>query len=77
MARSAAGGAQKFTEIDWHPAEDGLPLLDECLARSECTITDRIEIGDHVGHVARVDAAQAQPDAAPLGFFRGRYASVA
>lgn len=76
FARSAASGAHKFAEINWHPAEDGLPLLDDCLARIECTVTDRVDIGDHVGYVARVDAVRIRPDGAPLGFFRGRYANV-
>ena len=77
FARSAAGGAQKFAGIAWHPGTDGLPLLDECLARIECTITDRIALGDHVGYIARVDAAAAEGEGAPLAFFRGDYASLA
>ena len=73
FARSAADGVEKFAGVAWHRADDGLPLLDDCLARIECTIVDRVELGDHVAYVARVDAAHAQPDAAPLAFFRGSY----
>jgi 4-hydroxyphenylacetate 3-hydroxylase, reductase component len=76
FARSAADGAEKFAEISWSRAEDGLPLLDDYLARLECTITDRVELGDHVGYVGRVDAAHARDAAGPLGFFRGSYASL-
>lgn len=76
FARSAADGAEKFAGIAWHRAEDGLPLLDECLARIECTITERIELGDHVGYVGRVELGHFDTEAAPLGFFRGRYARL-
>jgi len=73
FARSAADGVEKFDGVDWHRAEDGLPLLDGCLARIECTVVDRVELGDHVGYVGRVDAAHAKGEDAPLGFFRGGY----
>jgi flavin reductase (DIM6/NTAB) family NADH-FMN oxidoreductase RutF len=77
FARSAKSGAQKFADVAWHVGPDGLPLLDECLARIQCTITTRVELGDHVGYVARVDVAEAEEAGAPLAFFRGRYASLA
>jgi flavin-dependent trigonelline monooxygenase, reductase component len=76
FARSAADGADKFAEIRWSRAKDGLPLLDDYLARLECTIVDRVELGDHVGYVGRVDAASARTGGGPLGFFRGGYASL-
>jgi flavin reductase (DIM6/NTAB) family NADH-FMN oxidoreductase RutF len=77
FARSAAGGARKFAEVPWHPADDGLPLLDDCLARIECTIVQRLPMGDHVGYLGRVDAAAVGEPSAPLGFFRGQYANLA
>jgi flavin reductase (DIM6/NTAB) family NADH-FMN oxidoreductase RutF len=73
FARSAAGGAQKFAEVAWRPDDDGLPLLDEYLARVECTVIDRVELGDHVAYVGRVDAAHAAGGVPPLAFFRGQY----
>jgi flavin reductase (DIM6/NTAB) family NADH-FMN oxidoreductase RutF len=73
FARSAADGAEKFSEIEWHRAEDGLPLLDDCLARIECTICERIELGDHIGYVGRVELGHSRSELAPLAFFRGRY----
>jgi flavin reductase (DIM6/NTAB) family NADH-FMN oxidoreductase RutF/glyoxylase-like metal-dependent hydrolase (beta-lactamase superfamily II) len=76
FARSAANGTQKFEAISWRPAPDGLPLLDDCLARIECTIVERIPLGDHVGYVGRVDSAVAEEGMAPLGFFRGKYGSL-
>jgi flavin reductase (DIM6/NTAB) family NADH-FMN oxidoreductase RutF len=73
FARSAADGAEKFSTIQWHRADDGLPLLDDCVARIECTIADRIELGDHVGYVGRVELGHSRSELAPLAFFRGRY----
>ena len=77
FARSAGLGAQKFERIPWHWSPDGVPVLDECLARVECTTSRRITLGDHVAFVGRVYAAWADEAAPPLGFFRGRYANVA
>jgi flavin reductase (DIM6/NTAB) family NADH-FMN oxidoreductase RutF len=77
FARSAAEGAEKFSAVAWHRSADGLPLLDECLARVQCTISQRIELGDHIGYIGRVDAAAAEAAASPLAFFRGKYASLA
>ena len=76
FARSAADGAEKFAQVPWHRAHDGLPLLDDYLARIECTVVDRVQLGDHVGYVGRVDAAQTRLSDAPLAFFRGRYDSL-
>jgi len=77
FARTAAEGARKFDAVAWHPAEDGLPLLDEYLVRLECRVVQRVQAGDHVIHLGRVEAADvASRDAAPLAFFRGRHAHV-
>jgi flavin reductase (DIM6/NTAB) family NADH-FMN oxidoreductase RutF len=78
FACSAADGIEKFSEIEWYRADSGLPLLDDALARLECTIVDRVEMGDHVGYVGRVDAAHApERMLAPLAFYRGSYARLA
>ena len=77
FARSAAEGARKFGDVRWSRAADGLPLLEDFLARIECSVVDRVELGDHVGYVGRVDAVQTHVTAAPLAFFRGSYGSVA
>jgi flavin reductase (DIM6/NTAB) family NADH-FMN oxidoreductase RutF len=78
FARSASAGEDKFADVAWHRSEHSVPLLDDSLARVQCTKVQRIELGDHVGYVGRVDAAEAESPSAvsPLGFFRGRYASL-
>jgi flavin reductase (DIM6/NTAB) family NADH-FMN oxidoreductase RutF len=77
FARSAAAGAEKFGQVGWHWSDGGLPALNECLARLECSVDGRVELGDHVGYIGRVEAASAEREAAPLAFFRGRYATLA
>jgi flavin reductase (DIM6/NTAB) family NADH-FMN oxidoreductase RutF len=77
FARTAADGARKFDGVAWTAAPDGLPLLDDHLVRLECRAIERVEAGDHVIHLGRVEAAAiADGDAAPLAFFRGRHAHV-
>jgi len=77
FARSASDGSDKFAGVAWHWSADDLPLLDDCLARLRCTVTQRIELGDHVGYIGHVDTAESENAAPPLAFFRGRYASLA
>jgi flavin reductase (DIM6/NTAB) family NADH-FMN oxidoreductase RutF len=77
FARSAATGAQKFDHVRWHRGDDGLPLLDDCLVRIECTITQRVALGDHVGYIGHVDAAGAHAGGTPLAFFQGSYGTLA
>jgi flavin reductase (DIM6/NTAB) family NADH-FMN oxidoreductase RutF len=78
FARSGADGADKFAGVVWRAADDGLPLLEQHLARLQCTIVNRIPAGDHVLYLGHVDAAEVTGDApAPLAFFRGRHAALA
>lgn len=77
FARSAADGTEKFAGVEWHRGETGVPLLDDSLARLECRVVQRIELGDHVAYIGRVEAAHPpEGDAAPLGFYRGSYAQL-
>ncbi|MFC9296713.1 flavin reductase family protein [Streptomyces sp. NPDC057011] len=52
----------------------GAPLLTGALATLECRTENRVEAGDHILVIGRVlTAAQPDPDARPLTYFRGRY----
>jgi flavin-dependent trigonelline monooxygenase, reductase component len=77
FARSVAEGAKKFAGVGWHKSDGELPVLDDCLARLECTLRRRVELGDHVGYVGEVYAAASDRIAPPLAFFRGKYTSLA
>jgi flavin reductase (DIM6/NTAB) family NADH-FMN oxidoreductase RutF len=77
FARSAADGADKFAAVSWHRSADGLPLLNDFLARLECTIVERVDAGDHAVYIARVDNAHVcEGEPAPLAFFGGTYGTL-
>ncbi len=55
----------------------GLPLLDDIVAWTECSINSVIEVGDHWFVVGKVEAMGASNDRNPLLFYRGGYHNVA
>lgn len=59
-----------FDQITWHEGRDGVPALDACLARFDCTLHAAHDAGDHVilvGRVLSVDFAVGQPLLFALG----------
>lgn len=48
-------GHDRFANIDTHVAKNGCLVLDEALAYLECTVSDRMECGDHWLLYATVD----------------------
>jgi flavin reductase (DIM6/NTAB) family NADH-FMN oxidoreductase RutF len=50
--------ANKFEEVDWHEAETGSPLLDDCAATYDCRVEAVHDDGDHKLIVGRVVAAE-------------------
>ncbi len=68
--------AHALLEGDWITGQSGCPLLSNPLAFFECEIENRVEGGDHVILFGRVLNAKAEPDAKPLLFFSGRYATL-
>lgn len=76
--RFATKDIDKWSDVAWRSGEGGCPLLDGAIATFECRITNRHEGGDHVIYVGKVVKFAHHGDgAAPLAFFRGRYAGVA
>jgi len=51
---------------------EGVPVLDKCLARFECTKTAVYEGGDHVIMLGRVNRAETREEGDPLAFFKGQ-----
>ena len=49
----------KFSRCDWHPGPEGVPIIDELPGWFVGRILDRVEFGDHVGHVVEPVAAHA------------------
>lgn len=73
--RFACAAADKFAGLVLEISEQGLPLLQGCAARFECSTAFHREGGDHiiiVGDVQRFERAQRTP----LVFLSGKYAEA-
>lgn len=71
----ASKTADKFGSVRHHRVHTGAPILADSLSWFDCTVFNRVEAGDHVILIGEVRAFGTSPQA-PLGFCRGRYASV-
>ena len=56
--------------------DEGVPVLDRCLARFDCALFAAHEAGDHMIMIGRVLRAQIA-EGAPLAFFGGQIATIA
>ncbi len=75
--RFAKAGEDKFGAVEPVAGIGNVPLLSDCLAHLECSVFQRIDAGDHVLILGRVEAFSSRKDLPPLLYFRGRYARVA
>ena len=64
-----------FEGLDCENDENGVPLLNGCLARFECSLEAEHDAGDHVIIIGRVNRASAR-DGLPLLFQGGRFISI-
>jgi flavin reductase (DIM6/NTAB) family NADH-FMN oxidoreductase RutF len=62
----------KFERCAWHQGPDGVPLLDDCPNRFAGRILERVDFGDHVGHVLEPFFAEAEGQSRPLRFHRAK-----
>jgi 3-hydroxy-9,10-secoandrosta-1,3,5(10)-triene-9,17-dione monooxygenase reductase component len=70
----AKSGGDKFTEVEWHPGPNGMPLIAGAIAQLECDLESVHPGGDHyiaIGRVRTLAAADTEP--VPLIFFRSHY----
>ncbi len=65
--------AEKFTGLDVHEGEGGVPLLDGVLATFVCRLERSIPVGDHHLLLGRVVTVERLGDGLPLTFYRSRY----
>jgi flavin reductase (DIM6/NTAB) family NADH-FMN oxidoreductase RutF len=72
----ASKNPDKFAEIAHRKGRLDLPLIEGALASAEFRVVDTLDAGDHVIIVGEAVASTAG-DGAPLGYFRGKYASIA
>lgn len=75
LARRFARGVALLGEGEFERRPDGPPCLPEALARFECATHDRIQMGDHMVVVGRVEAFSAAEGPA-LTFWKGRYGTA-
>ncbi len=54
--RFASPVADKFTGVSHSPGLCGLPVLQDCAAVFECRTEQRLEVGDHILFLGRVEA---------------------
>ncbi|PVA05451.1 flavin reductase family protein [Thalassorhabdomicrobium marinisediminis] len=64
-----------FGSLDWQPDENGVPLIEGCLARFECSLEAEHDGGDHTIIIGRVTRASAR-SGLPLLFQAGRFVSL-
>ena len=71
----ASKSPDKFQSVNHDRVHTGAPILTDSLTWFDCTVYNRVDAGDHVILIGQVQAFGTSPSA-PLGFCRGRYASV-
>lgn len=74
-ANFASKKTDKFEGVSFDSVNTGAPVLADCLTWFDCSTHQRIEAGDHIILIGRIQAFGTSP-AAPLGFCRGRYAEI-
>jgi flavin reductase (DIM6/NTAB) family NADH-FMN oxidoreductase RutF len=62
----------KFDRCAWHQGPEGLPILERCPSWFAGRILERIELGDHVGHVVEPFAAEAGYEGRAYPFARAK-----
>ena len=75
LARRFAKGVAVLAEGEFVRCDDGPPCLPEALVRFECETHERIQLGDHLVIVGRVETFTDAGGEA-LTFFRGRYGAL-
>ena len=70
--RFAEAVMDRFAGTRYAPGLGGCPVLDDGLAHFECSVFDRVQAGDHVIFLGRVER-MAHRDGEPLLYSGGRY----
>jgi flavin reductase (DIM6/NTAB) family NADH-FMN oxidoreductase RutF len=61
----------KFAAARWHSV-DGAPVLDDCARWFTASVLERVDFGDHVGHVLEPIHVEAGPGSDQLTFQQAR-----
>jgi flavin reductase (DIM6/NTAB) family NADH-FMN oxidoreductase RutF len=71
----ARSGHDRFSGMEWHAGETGVPILPGMLATLECEVTQMVEAGDHmvvIGAALHATWREGQP----LVYFNSSYQSL-
>lgn len=66
----AAERSDRFSGTDWATTGAGCPIAPGAIAHFDCSVVQRVDVGDHVLCIAAVEAL-ATADGEPLGFYAG------
>lgn len=78
VCRQIAGkSADKFAGIAHGVSDHGLPVIDDVIARIECTLDTVVDAGDHWFVLGRVLGLEVMRDGDPMLFHNGRYGGFA
>jgi flavin reductase (DIM6/NTAB) family NADH-FMN oxidoreductase RutF len=66
---------EKFSEIRYR-TEDGVPVIEGCLAHLVCGLDSELRRGDHVVVIGDVLKGTTDSEGSPLIFYRGEYQAV-
>ena len=69
---NVARDAFALNDLDLNLNAEGVPVIENCLARFECTKTAVYEGGDHVIMLGQVNRAEMREEGDPLAFFKGQ-----
>lgn len=58
----------KFAQVRWHPGPGGVAVLDDCPRWFAGRILDRVDLGDHVGHLVEPFDGQVDGEGPYLTF---------
>ena len=65
----------RFAQVAWSADVNGCPLIDEAAARFSCGVHERIDAGDHIVLIGRIDEFD-RSGSAGLGYSKGGYFSL-
>lgn len=66
FAEETGDEIDKFERCEWFEGPHGVPILAECSGWFVGRIDDRVDLGDHVGHVLDIEVASAEATAGEL-----------
>ncbi len=71
--RFAKSGGNKFDGVEWEESWTGSPMIQDCLAHINCTVTSIFEVGDHDIVIGQVKDLKLGRPGQPLLFYRGKF----